>query len=128
MSEPWAAPQRMAAGGSFGPASRSAGGAKSKGKGATAKGENEQQGKGWGNWARPRRQQQPNYPLSQRQMGHIGQDWLGLQALASAMGWLSSIPGGFGKGRAKGFPKGEGKSAVGQPCLQQQAKEQKRPK
>ena len=99
------------------PASRFAGGAKSKGKGTTAKGEKEQHGKGWGNWARPRRQQQPNYPLSQRQMDHIGQDWLGLQALASAMGWLSSIPGGFGKGSGKDSIKGKNISADGQPWL-----------
>ena len=60
-------------------------------------------------------------------MNHIGQDWLGLQAIASAMGWLGSIPGGFGKGGNKGH-KGKGLSADGQPWLQQQAKEQRKPK
>ena len=61
-------------------------------------------------------------------MNHIGQDWLGLQAIASAMGWLGSIPGGFGKGATKGLTKGKGLSPDGQPWLQQQAVEQKKPK
>ena len=61
-------------------------------------------------------------------MNHIGQDWLSLQALASAMSWLGAIPGGFGKGGKNGDPKGKGMSPGGQPWLQQQAQEQHKAK
>ena len=75
---------------------------------------------GWAysNWGGP-----PNYPLSRKQMAHIGQDFMQLQSLASAMGWRDNL-GGYGKGgflASKGKGNGKGKDGGNPAWLQDQA-------